>query len=401
MRFLLIPVLALCCAAAQTTNPAPPAEAVRIRSEIDRLERLRKTLDDQAPVLYVLAADYVHLGDLKTGLARLRDCIGLDEGLDPASEPDFAAIKERSDFKALVEQAHRSYAAINNARIAFSVPEDDLIPEGLAVDGESGTFYMGSLNRRKIVRISDKQVNDFANPGQAPWGPLCGLKVEASDHSVWANVCNDSGQGAELLHFSRGGKLLERFPAPDSAKHLFNDIVIQPHAVYLTDSLANTVYQFNRKSLQFTQVPLSRPMFYPNGIALSQDGSALYVADALGIVRVDLRTKASSELQPERHSTIAGVDGLYWYKDSLIMVQNSFGLSRIARARLTPDGTRVAQFTVLENKSDLVTSPTTGAVLGSNFYFISNTQLPNFHDGKIVDPAKLEPVHISVLQLSD
>jgi hypothetical protein len=38
-------------------------------------------------------------------------------------------------------------------------------------------------------------------------------------------------------------------------------------------------------------------------------------------------------------------------------------------------------------------------VLGDNFYFIANTRIYNLEDDRIVDPAKLEPVHIAVVAL--
>jgi DNA polymerase IV len=53
----------------------------------------------------------------------------------------------------------------------------------------------------------------------------------------------------------------------------------------------------------------------------------------------------------------------------------------------------------IEHRTGLVSDPTTGAVLGDNFYFIVNTGIYNLEDDKIVDPAKLEPVHIAVAAL--
>jgi hypothetical protein len=46
-----------------------------------------------------------------------------------------------------------------------------------------------------------------------------------------------------------------------------------------------------------------------------------------------------------------------------------------------------------------VSSPTTGAIRGSKFYYLANTGVDNYDDGRIVDPAKLEPVHIAVVPL--
>jgi hypothetical protein len=47
-----------------------------------------------------------------------------------------------------------------------------------------------------------------------------------------------------------------------------------------------------------------------------------------------------------------------------------------------------------------VKDPTTGAVVGTKFYFISNTGISNLDgDGRIIDARKLEPIQVSVVTL--
>jgi sugar lactone lactonase YvrE len=163
--------------------------------------------------------------------------------------------------------------------VTFTVAEKDLIPEGLAVDPSKRVFYLGSLHRRKIVKITESgEVADFVSADQADWGPFCGIKVDPADRSVWANVCSDFGRGAALLHVGLNGKLIERFPAPAGGKHLFNDLVLRnAHEIYLTDSLAHQAYRFDRQSHAFTALSFPRAMYYPNGIALSDDGKWLFI----------------------------------------------------------------------------------------------------------------------------
>ena len=125
----------------------------------------------------------------------------------------------------------------------------------------------------------------------------------------------------------------------------------------------------------------------------------LYIADAFGVVVVDLRNKNSREIQGGGPTTLSGADGLYWHRNSLIAVQNSLGSARIAQFLLAPDGLKVIAVIPLEYQSSLVTLPTTGAVEGDKLYFMSNTQVDNFKNNQVVDPAKLEPIRISVLEL--
>jgi hypothetical protein len=69
------------------------------------------------------------------------------------------------------------------------------------------------------------------------------------------------------------------------------------------------------------------------------------------------------------------------------------------RWKLSPDGREVTASETLEYHTDLVSDPTTGAILNGDFYFIANTGIYNLRDDKIVDPTKLEPVHIAVVRL--
>jgi hypothetical protein len=53
----------------------------------------------------------------------------------------------------------------------------------------------------------------------------------------------------------------------------------------------------------------------------------------------------------------------------------------------------------LERGTEMVRNPTTGAILDGKFYFMANTGIENLDDGKIADPAKLEPLRIAILPL--
>ena len=398
--WLLIPLFA--SAQSNTNTPAPPPDAAEVQQEIQQVESLLPKIPDRGAALFLLAHDYAHVGSLEKAWSLLKECMSLEEGFDPDVDPDLAPLKARSEFQSLIEKLHRRYPAVHRAHVAFTVPEKDLIPEGLVADPTTGVLYMGSLNRRKIVKITKNgDVSDFVQAGQYNLGPICGLKVDASDESLWANTCPDNGAGAELLHFDSAGKLADRFPPPTPGQHLFNDLVLRnTQEIYLTDSLANLTYRFNRKSRTFTEVLLYRPVYFPNGIALSDDGNLLYIADAFGIVQLDLRNNSSHEVVPGPRNTVSCADGLYWYRNSLVAIQNGlFESRRVAQFRLAPDGFTVTATAILEYRSPLVTRPTTGAIVGSKFYFMSNTQVNNFKNEKIIDPAKLAPVKISVVEL--
>jgi len=110
-------------------------------------------------------------------------------------------------------------------------------------------------------------------------------------------------------------------------------------------------------------------------------------------------SSTSSDVAPGPHNTLAGADGLYWYRSSLIAIQNGIGAPRIAAHKLARDEASVSKVTILEFRTPFMALPTTGAIRGSDFYFIANSQIDNLNGDKILDLTLLEPVRIGVIHL--
>jgi len=55
--------------------------------------------------------------------------------------------------------------------------------------------------------------------------------------------------------------------------------------------------------------------------------------------------------------------------------------------------------TILETRTRFTVTPTTGAIHGNDFYFMSNSQGDNLNGDRIVDAIKLQRVRIGVLRL--
>jgi hypothetical protein len=380
--------------------PAEPTDAQEIRDQIAAVQKLQHTLPDHGAALYFLAAAKQHLHETREALALLKECIALQEGFDPSGEPAFLELKGSKEFATLTESIHRDFPVMAQAREAIRTTEKDLIPEGLAYDAQRDVFYLSSLNRRKIVEINrDGKISDFVPADSFGLMPVLGIRVDPNDGTVWADSFTDSGR-TELLHFDATGKLLGRFKPDGSAKHGFNDLVIRKNGeVITTDSLANVVYRFDSAARAFRALAVHRPLFYPNGIALSDDDRTLYVADSLGVVSVDLASGTSHDVEPGPRSTLAGIDGLYWYHGSLIGIQNGIGAPRVAAFHLSVDGLRVTRTTILENRSNFCVLPTTGAIRGPDFFFIANSQIDNMNNDKVMDVTRLEVIRIGVLRL--
>ena len=379
---------------------AEPDDAAEVREQIAIARKLKAVVPDRGAVLYFLSTARQHLGETREALLLLKECLKLREGFDPSGSPFFLGLKGTKEFDDLVASVHRDFPVIAGARLAFVTEEKDLIPEGLAYDAKQNLFYLGSLYRKKIVKIdSEGRVSDFVPAGRHALLPVVGIRLDPADGTVWANTFVDAGR-TELVHFDSAGKLLGRFAPKDGAKHGFNDLVVRENGeVIVTDSLDNQVFRFDSQSGAFRALPVYRTLFYPNGIALADDDRSLYVADAVGVVKIDLAELGSRDVDPGPRNTMAGADGLYWRNGSLIAVQNGMGSPRVAAFKLSKDGNRVTQVTVLENRSPFTVLPTTGAIRGNDFYFIVNSQIDNLNGDKIMDVTKLAAVRIAVVRL--
>ncbi len=407
---LLLALAAAWCAAATAQEPANEPE---IRAEMAAAEQLLGKTPDRAAVLYLLAALHAQLGEIHEAMSNLKECVSLKEGFDPSGGPEFAGLKGSRDYDQLVEQVRKDFPAVNQARLVYVTTEKDLVPEGLAYDSARNVFYLSSLNLRKIVKIPGntaikapakgaipQKSSDFVPGDRYKLLPVLGIRIDPTDGSVWSNSCLDEGK-AELLHFDAQGMLLGRYATQEPGKHCFNDLVVLPTGeIFLTDTLANKLLEFQPKTQAFSEVKVSRELLEPNGIVLSGDSQFLYFADQLGVQRVHLKTRESVEVDAGAHSTLAGVNGLYWHKGSLIAIQNGIGTPRVAAFQLSNDGAHVSKTTILEYRSNLCVLPTTGALREDDFYYIVNSGSNNLNtNDRVLDVTKLEPVRIAVIHL--
>lgn len=388
-----------------SATPAPEIsreDTARYQADICRIEEALPKVADRGAALFILAARRARLGQAPEALAALKECVSLDEGFDPTESKAFTSLRSNREFQALTQEARRHYPPVHRARIAFTVQQPDLFPEGMAADAERHIFYFGSIYHKNIIKTTEAgELSDSVKAGRYDLFGMNGVRVDSVDHSVWAATENSAADRGDLVHFDSRGELLERFALTGAGLHSLNDLVVRgSRELYITDTLAHEVYRFDRTAHSFTPMAFPRPLLYPNGITLSDNGNSLYIADSLGVIVMDLETNIARDLDPGEHNTLAGIDGLYWYKGVLIGVQYGTGPYRVARWKLSPDGLRVASSEILEYRTPAMSFPTTGAIMEGKFYFMLNTGIGNLKNDEIADRSKLEPVYVAVISLS-
>jgi hypothetical protein len=179
----------------------------------------------------------------------------------------------------------------------------------------------------------------------------------------------------------------------DKLRHVFDTLT--PGLVFAADGLRNVIYRLDGGALKpMVENPKLTSL---RGLAVSGDGKKLYFADyVLGVFGVDLAAGKGFDLVYDPNKlALGGIDGLYWYDNALIVIENGMRPQRVMRLKLGNDGREVINTMPLDSANPAFKLPTFGAIKGDALYFVANSQ-KNAYDsyGSPKADAKLEPVKV-------
>ena len=322
-------------------------------------------------------------------------------------DKDFASLKDSREFAEVLALFQKNRAPVGDAAQAFTVREKGLVPESVAYDPLTRSFYLSSVYRRKVLRVgAGGEVAEFATEREGLWSVM-GMKVDAARRLLW--VCTaaqpqmsdydarERGRSGLFKFDLRTGKLAGKYMLPaDSKQHWLGGLAINSRGdVYTTDSVTPALYVLRRGSERLEAVLEGEPFVSPQGLDFTPDEKQLFVADyAKGVFVVNLLTKSYTQLANAPDSTMLGIDGLYFRRGRLIAVQNGVNPQRVVRLDLSKDLRRVERFETVAANLPAFDEPTLGVLVGDSFYFIANSQWGALdEEGRLAPEDKLkEPV---------
>lgn len=351
--------------------------------------------------LYNLACARALAGDTAGALDALRRYAGLGYAGDAAADADLASLRGLAAFDSLGTALAANARPIVLSRRAFTLDERDLLTEGIGYDARTRAFYVGSVHRRKILRVDPAgRTSLLADGARAGFLAPMGMSVDAARRVLWVATAArpqmmgyapaDSLRSALVRIDLTSGRVTGRFEVPpDGAPHVLGDVIVSSAGdVYATDSRSPLIVRIaaGRDTLErFVTSPL---LTAAQGLALSADERSLYVADyARGILRVDVATRALRLLGAGPRVLALGIDGLYRVDDALIGVQNGVTPHRVVRLALDAAGDSITAATVLERAHPDYAEPTLGVVVGNDLYYIARSQWERFGEDGSVAPA--------------
>jgi len=383
---------------AETAKSSIPPETAR---EMDTLRAFLRQHPQDPAALLNLALDEATVGQRDSAIAMLRAMAQAHTGLDPKLLlGSFDELEADPRFIALVDSIERENPPVGRSVPVLTIDDRDLEPEGIAYDPVDRVFYVSSINKHEILRVSrDGRVTTFKTSGQDGLGETLGMKVDAVRRILWvasdtprsATVpAADKSPGGVFQYDLRTGALRFKHLAPPGAPGLLNDIALSADGdAFATNTASGEVYRLSPDHDGVEVFLPANSVGQANGIAFSSDGRLLFVAGWLGIARVDMATRQFRLLAKAHNVSDAGIDGLYFYRGALIGIQNpNVHPGRVVRYQLNAALDSIQRADVLDAYDPLFETPTTGTIVHDSLFFIADPQLDKLLNARPPPPTQ-------------
>ena len=339
---------------------------------------------------YLAAASWARAERPDAALEWLQRLVRSGSCLRPIAR-SFAAIEGDPRFREADAALRARAPTRHRASRAFVVAERDLVPEGIAWDPVERVFYLSSLWKRKIVRVTPGAPGapatavDFVREGADALDAVVGLKVDAKRRRLWATsvaepemkgfTAEDDGRSA-LHEYDLVSKALVRtIRPPGKSPHLLNDLALDAAGnVYVTDAASTEILVLRAGSAELETLVPKDNFVAPGGIVASEDGKHVWVADvARGTFHVDTKTGRVAPLDQPAGLFPVGLNGLVHHEGTLIGILN-MSVGFVARWRLSADAASLGEGEILECGHPSFHLPTRGVVADGALYVVANGQ---------------------------
>lgn len=299
-----------------------------------------------------------------------------------AGAPGFAEVRAR--FAALARP-------VVTSTVAYSLAQRDFIPEGLAYDPVRKRLFVGSVRHRRVVAVdADGTESPFIAAGAHGLGSVMGMRADPARNRLWIASATtpqmrpragEHATGVWAFRLDDGAFVARHLlDAPDGAT--VGDVLLAADgALFVSESRFGGVYELHASTGRFDAVIAPGRLRSPQGLALSDDGRRLYVADySTGLHALDRSDGTLTRLPLAAGVHDYGIDGLYRDGDALIGIQNLFAPHRVARFSLGEDGLSVVGVQVLDAALPDYSDPTLGVVVDDSLLYVANSQWDRFDD---------------------
>jgi hypothetical protein len=312
--------------------------------------------------------------------------------------PEFSSLQSKETFEQIKKTKSDLLASVVKSDTAFIIRDRTLHIESIAKGSKANSFYCGSIHKRKIIAVDAKgNISDFTSSGQDGLTSVFAIKVDKKRNWLWA--CSSPMQEMEnydtlaksaiYKYDLKSKKMLAKYTADPKRNYIFGDLTLDNNGnVFISDSKNNIIFTIDLATNTIEEFFTSKEFWNIQGVTVADDNKSIFVSDYVrGLYKLDLGTKQLIRLQEDFPLSTKSVDGLSFYNNSLIGIQNFIYPMRVTQYLLNDNATRLKGYNIIDKAHPAFNEPTIGFVDGDVFYYVANSLWSGYDDDR-----KLKPV---------
>ncbi|MGI8574812.1 MAG: SMP-30/gluconolactonase/LRE family protein [Egibacteraceae bacterium] len=281
---------------------------------------------------------------------------------------------------------------------SYTIPGDDVFPEGIAYDPDTRDFFVSSVNTGAIYAadVRDRRMREFLPGGEDGRTTAVGMAVDVAGRLLVAG----GATGKAWVYDTASGDLLTS--SDNGVENTFlNDVVVVPGGdAYVTDSFDPVLYRLPRTDDGYGELEPFLDLrgsvveyqegFNFNGIVASPDGRYVVAVqfNTGQLYRIDLRTKDVRAVA--QNGVAINGDGLALDGLDLFAVSND----EILQTRFSSDFLTIGPIE-RRIRRDNFDSPTTIALVDDHLLVVQSQFDALFGDDEVHLPFKVTRVRIA------
>lgn len=419
MRTIILLVLALISFQCFSQQPAQyyfnlANEALAKKDYEEYSIQIRKANERRPnhPIIVAKVAEAWALTGRRTrAVQTIRQMLLMDATYDFEGNTIFDDIRNHRDYGELLElqrtlgtkEVHdESYLTINAA---------ELHPESFVLL-EDGGLLLGSIRKKKIVKVSPEGlVTDWLD---LPFAVL-GMKPDYEKNHIWVSTAavpqmegfepEDQGKSIVFQIDINSGRIIQGIEFDETS--IIGDIVLDSLSrLWLSNSLEPYLTRTNTDTAEYLgsfsrlQYDMVDTQFNLQGLTLTENQEHLYFADYIsGIHRINFVEDKIEKIFAPETSLLKGIDGLYFYNNTLIAIHNGTKPYKVVQYFLYDTGLTIELERVINRGGESLGEPTLGQVKDGYFYYLANSPWPAYDEEKNLNVEGWGPIEIRRIKL--
>ena len=386
-------------------------EAKDYKLYLEAMEAIDELRPNYPVVVYNLAGAYALNGRKIRSIQRLNQLLLMDATYDFQQNEDFKSIRRNKGYDELIALQAKLNRVEEHDEVFRTIDAGEIHPESFVIM-DNGDILLGSVREKKIIRVDPEGSKiDLVKTEYS----VLGMQVDPTNGLLWAATAampemldyNPADKGKSLIMQidPSSGVVIQGLEYDEGT--IIGDLAIDKESrIWLSNSLEPTLGRDNTDTTDFTgafirkQFDLSNGFFNLQGLALNEDEKFLYLADYItGIHRIDIETDDVVKVFAPEEILLKGIDGLYYYKNTLIAIHNGVKPYRIMQYFLDDTGQHILFGRVINQGGPSLGEPTLGQVKDGYFYYLANSPWIAYDEGEL-DLSKVKPIEIRRIKLN-